>query len=133
MAEICSSTSSSVTVDDVDLGGEREGVVVLEPGDLDVGLTDHPHLVLADHLGVDLGDGVLHDLLQHHRAADALVEDAVGHLAGAEARHAHLAAQLLVDLTEGVIQVAPRHLDRHPDPRGAQFLDGALHSGSAPR
>ena len=71
-------------------------------------------------------------LLEDHRPADPGVEDPVGHLAGAEARDADLPAELLVDLTEGVVQVAPRHLDRHPDPRGAEFLDGALHSGSAP-
>ena len=75
---------------------------------------------------------VLDDLLEHDGAADALVEDAVGDLAGTEAGHAHLLAELLVDLAEGVVQVPPGHLDRHPDPRGAEFLDGALHSGSAP-
>ena len=117
---------------DVDLGGEREGVVVVEAGDLDVGLAEHAHLVLADDLGVDLRDGVLDDLLEDDGTADALVEHAVGHLAGTEAGHAHLLAELLVDLAEGVVQVPPGHLDRHPDPRGAEFLDGALHSGSAP-
>ena len=75
---------------------------------------------------------MLDDLLEDDGAADALVEHPVGHLAGAEAGHAHLLAELLVDLTEGVVQVPPGHLDRHPDPRGAEFLDGALHSGSAP-
>jgi hypothetical protein len=73
---------------------------------------------------------VLHDLLEDDGAADPLVEDAVGDLAGAEAGYAHLAAELLVDLTEGVVQVAPRHLDREPDPGRAQVLDGALHSAA---
>src|SRR3712207_9018217 len=54
-------------------------------------------------------------------------------LAGAEAGLSHLLAELLVDLAEGVVQVPPRHLDGHPDPGGAEFFDGALHSGSAPR
>ena len=150
MTEICSSISASVTSTsstvtarfssdgqlqlrgDVDLGGEGERVVVVEAGHLDLGLAEHAHLVLADDLGVDLRDGVLHDLLQDDGPADPLVEHAVRHLAGAEAGHAHLLAELLVDLTEGVVQVPPGHLDRHPDPRGAEFLDGALHSGSAP-
>ena len=118
---------------DVDLGGELEGVVVLELGHLDLGLAEHADLVLAHDLGVDLRDGVLDDLLQDDGAADALVEHAVGDLARAEAGDADLLAQLLVDLTEGVVQVPPSHLDRHPDPCGAEFLDGALHSGSAPR
>ena len=117
---------------DVDLGGEGQGVVVVEAGHLDVGLAQDAHLVLADDLGVDLRDRVLDDLLQDDGAPDALVEHAVGHLAGTEAGHADLLAELLVDLTEGVVQVPPGHLDRHPDPRGAEFLDGALHSGSAP-
>ena len=69
---------------DVDLGGEREGVVVVEPGHLDVGLAEHAHLVLADDLGVDLRDRVLDDLLEDDGTADALVEDPVRHLAGAE-------------------------------------------------
>ena len=74
MTETCSSISSSVTSTsstvtarfvqrrqlelrgDVDLGGEGEGVVVVEAGHLDVGLAEHAHLVLADDLGVDLGD-----------------------------------------------------------------------------
>ena len=77
---------------DVDLGGEGQGVVVVEPGDLDVGLAEHAHLVLADDLGVDLGDGVLDDLLEDDGAADALVEDPVGHLAGAEPGDASPAA-----------------------------------------
>jgi hypothetical protein len=115
---------------DVDLGGERQRLAVVQAGDLDVGLAQHPHLVLAHGLGIDLRDGVLDDLLEDDGTTDPLVEDAVGHLAGAEARHADLLAQLLVDLTEGVVQVAPRHLDREPDPGRAQVLDGALHSAA---
>src|SRR5919205_225713 len=55
----------------------RAVVKVVEAGDLDVGLADDPHLVLADDLGVHLRHRVLHDLLEHDGAADALVEHAV--------------------------------------------------------
>jgi hypothetical protein len=73
---------------------------------------------------------VLDDLLEDDRAPEPLVEDPVRDLARAETGHPHLLAEFLVDLTEGVVQVAPRHLDSEPDPGRAQVLDGALHSAA---
>ena len=83
--------------------------------------------VSVDGLAVQAREGLLHGLLEHDAAADALVEDARRHLARAEALDPHLRADLLVRAVQLRLELVERDLDREADPRGAQGLDGALH------
>ena len=88
----CSSTSASVTVDvvdlgleavvvgqrdlgpDVDLGGELERLVVLEPGDLDLRLGQRLEVVVLERLDVLLRQRVVDRLVEHGAAADLAVD-----------------------------------------------------------
>ena len=112
----------------VDLGGERQPLVVGDLGDLDLRLPQRRHVLgRGDGLGVLRGDGVVDDLLQHRAAAEAGLDDAGGHLALAEAGHVDLLGDLLVRAVEIGLQLVEGHLDVDPDPGRAEPLDGALH------
>ena len=72
-------------------------LAVVELGHLDVGLAERrapgSRATASEYTR---GSASLHGLLQHRGPADALVEDAGRHLAGPEAGHADLLAELLV-------------------------------------
>ena len=141
----CSSTSSSVTVDvldlgleavvlrqrdlglDVDLGGELEGLVVLELGDLDLRLGQRLEVVGLQRLDVHLREGVVDRLVEHGAAADLAVDDRRRHLAPAEAGDVDLLGDLLVRRVEARLELLEGHLDGQLGPGRAQGLDGALH------
>ena len=91
------STASTVDLDagvvrdldlgtDVDLGGEGQQLVVLQLGDVHLGLAERVQLALVDRLGVELRQRVVDGLLQHRTAAEPLVDHAGRDLALAEAR-----------------------------------------------
>ena len=115
---------------DVDLGGELEGGVVLEPGDLDLGLRERLERVLLHGLGVLLRDDLVDRLVQHDAAADLAVDDGRRDLATAEAGDVDLLGDLLVRLVEARLELLEGHLDGQLGPGGAQVLDGALHRWS---
>ncbi len=72
---------------DVDLGGERELDVVLDLGELDLGLTDDLDVVGGHGLAVAGGaDRVVDDLLEHGAATDTGLEELTGSLAGGGSR-----------------------------------------------
>ena len=91
------------------------------------GRRDRVDAGLLDGLAVQARHGLLHGLLEHDAAADALVEDALRDLAGAEALDLHLRADLAVGAVELGLELVERDLHRQADPRGAQGLDSALH------
>ncbi len=141
----CSSTSASVTSagstvtsiesyagssnsgHDVHLGGERQRRGVLEVGDVDLGAAEQLDLVLAQRV-VEVGvHRVAERLVEDGGAADALVDDAVGHLALAEAGHLDLGGDPLVGGVERWLQLLERHLDGELHPGGREGLDSALH------
>ena len=111
----------------VQLGGELDHVVVLELGDVHLGLAQGHQLVLADRGGVRVGQRGVDRLLQHRAAAEALVDDRCGHLPLAEARDVHLRGDVLVRLVEVGLEVGEGDLDGELDPGRAELLDGAGH------
>ena len=60
---------------DVDLGGELEGLVVLELRHLDLGLGQRLELVRLQRLDVRLREHVVDRLVEHRTAADLAVDD----------------------------------------------------------
>ena len=141
----CSSTSWSVTATsstrdleagvvgqldlgtDVDLGGELEGLVVLELGDVDLRLGQRLEVVGLQRLDVQLGQRLVDRLVEHGAAADLTVDDHRRDLAAAEAGHVDLLGDLLVRRVEARLELLEGHLDGELGPGRAQSLDGALH------
>ena len=112
---------------DVHLGGERQRRGVLEVGDVDLGAAEQLDLVLAQR-AVEVGvHGVAERLVEDGGTAHALVDDAVGHLALAEAGHLDLRRDPLVRGVERWLQLLERHLDGELHPGGREGLDSALH------
>ena len=144
-AATCSSTSSSVTatsstcarevvvrrqVDlglDVHLGGELQGLVVLELGDLDLGLGQRLEVVVLERLDVELRQRVVDRLVEDRPAADLAVDHHRRHLAAPEPRDVDLLGDGLVRLVEARLELLEGHLDGQLGPGRAQGLDGALH------
>ena len=112
---------------DVDLGGELQGLVVLEAGHLDLGLRERLEGVGLQRLHVLLGEHVVDRLVEDRAAADLAVDDHRGHLAAAEAGDVDLLGNLLVRRVEARLELLEGHLDGQLGPGRAQGLDGALH------
>ena len=112
---------------DVDLGGERQLLTVLDLGDLDVRLADDVHLGGGNRLAVAAGQRVVDDLLEDRAAADPGLEQLGRRLARAEAGDADLLGEGLVSAVEFGLELREGHLNVDPDSRRAQLLDGALH------
>ena len=141
----CSSTSSSETSmsstsaveavvvgqrdlgPDVDLGGELEGLVVLELGDLDLRLRQRLEVVVLQRLDVLLRQRLVDRLVEDGAAADLAVDDRRRHLALAEAGDVDLLGDRLVRRVEARLELLEGHLDGQLGPGRAQGLDGALH------
>src|SRR5699024_9254626 len=91
---------------------------------------DRVDLVRAGNgLGVLGRDGRVDDLVEHHAAAQARLEDAGGRLPRPEAGNADLLGDLAVRAVEVRLELVEGHLDVDPDARRAEPLDGALHGG----
>ena len=60
------------------------------------------------------GHRVVEGLLQHHGAAETLLDDPGRNLAGAEAGDAHLLRDLLVRRLQALAELLERHLDGEP-------------------
>ena len=113
---------------DVDLGGELEALVVLELGDLDLGLGQRLEGVLLQRLAcTSAGRSVVDRLVEDRAAADLAVDDRRRDLAPAEAGHVDLLGDLLVRRVEARLELLEGHLDGQLGPGRAQGLDGALH------
>ena len=65
---------------------------------------------------------------QNVAAANALVDEPVGDLALAEARHLHLSGDGLVGLVDARLQFLKRNFDNELYPRGCEVFYSALHS-----
>ena len=115
---------------DVDLGGELEGLVVLELGDLDLGLGQRLEGVLLERLDVLLRDDLVDRLVEDRAAADLAVDHRRRDLAAAEAGDVDLLGDLLVRRVEARLELLEGHLDGQLGPGRAQGLDGALHRWS---
>ena len=115
---------------DVDLGGELEGLVVLELGDLDLGLGERLEGVLLQRLDVLLREHVVDRLVEDRAAADLAVDHGRRDLAAAEAGDVDLLGDLLVRRVEARLELLEGHLDGQLGPGRAQGLDGALHRWS---
>ena len=144
-ASTCSSTSASVSSMsstsastpsyvgrvisglDVDLGGELEGLVVLELGHLDLRLRERLEDVVLERLDVLLRDDLVDRLVEDRAAADLAVDDGRRDLAAAEAGDVDLLGDLLVRRVEARLELLEGHLDGQLGPGRAQGLDGALH------
>ncbi len=113
---------------DVDLGGEDELFVVLELGDLDLGLAERLDLRGGDGLAVAARQRVVDDLLEHGAAADAGFEQLARRLARPEAGQPDLLGQLLERPVEIRFELGEGHLHVDSNPGRAQLLDGALHA-----
>ena len=114
---------------DLDLGGELEGLVVLELRDLDLGLRQRLEGVALQGLDVLLGKHVVDRLVQDRAAPDLTVDHGRGHLAAPEAGDVDLLGNLLVRRVEARLELLEGHLDGQLGPGRAQGLDGALHVG----
>ncbi len=114
---------------DVDLGAERQLLVVCQLGDLDLGPAQGQQLVLADGLGVEGRQCLVDGVLEHRGAADALVQDPGGHLAATEARDLHPLADAAVGPVEARLELVEPDLHRQLHAGGVQRLDIALHAG----
>ena len=112
---------------DVDLGGELQRLVVLELGDLDLGLRERLERVLLEGFEVHLREDVVDRLGEHRTAADLLVDHLGRDLAAAEAGDIDLLGDLLVRRVEARLELLEGHLDGQLGPGRAQRLDGALH------
>ena len=112
---------------DLDLGGELEGLVVLEPGHLDLGLGDRLEGVLLERLDVLLRQHGVDGLVEDRAATDLAVDDRRRDLAPAEAGDVDLLGDLLVRRVEARLELLEGHLDGQLGPGRAQGLDGALH------
>ena len=112
---------------DVDLGGELEGLVVLELRDLDLRLGQRLEGVLLERLDVLLREHLVDRLVEHRAAPDLTVDDGRRHLAAAEAGDVDLLGDLLVRRVEARLELLEGHLDGQLGPGRAQVLDGALH------
>ena len=112
---------------DVDLGGELEGLVVLELGHLDLGLRQRLEVVGLERLDVLLRDDLVDRLVEDRAAADLAVDDRRRDLAAAEAGDVDLLGDLLVGRVEARLELLEGHLDGQLGPGRAQGLDGALH------
>lgn len=66
-------------------------------------------------------------MLEDRTAADALVDDACGDLALAEARDGDLLSDVLVGMIDARLELVVFHLDGQLDLGRVQGLDGALH------
>src|SRR5690606_17071840 len=111
---------------DVDLGGELQHVLVLELGDLEVGLAEGADVAGLHGLHVLGGDGLVDDLVEHRSTADPALKDGRGGLARAEAGDPDLLSDLAVGAVEVRFELVERHLDIDLHARRAQLLDGAL-------
>ena len=112
---------------DVDLGGELEGLVVLELRHLDLRLGQRLEVVLLQRSHVLLRDDGVDRLVEDRTAADLAVDDRRRDLAAAEAGDVDLLRDLLVRRVEARLELLEGHLDGQLGPGGAQGLDGALH------
>ncbi len=118
---------------DVDLDGDLEVALVLavQTGHLlhlDLGLAQRGQVVLGEGTAVEVVQAVVDGLLQDDGAAHALVDDAGGDLAAAEARDVHLLRDLAIGLVDARLELGEGRLDAELDPGGVDGLDGALHS-----
>ena len=111
----------------VDLGGENELVVVLQLGDLDIGLAEREDLLLLDRFVVELRDGVVDSFADHRAATDVAVDQPRRRLARAEALDPNLLRERLVGHVESVLELLEGHLDGQLDPGRAELLDIGLH------
>ena len=112
---------------DVDLGGELQHVVVVELGDLDLGLRERLERVLLQRLDVRLRQQLVDRLVEDGRAADLPVDHGRRDLAAAEAGDVDLLGDRLVRRVEARLELLEGHLDGQLGPGRAQGLDGALH------
>ena len=112
---------------DVDLGGELEHLVVLELGDLDLGLGQRLEVVALEGLDVLGREHVVDGLVEDGATADLAVDDHRRDLAAAEAGDVDLLGDLLVRRVEARLELLEGHLDGQLGPGRAQGLDGALH------
>ena len=111
----------------VDLGGELEGLVVLELRHLDLRLGQRLEVVLLERGHVLLRDDGVDRLVEDRAAADLAVDDRRRNLAAAEAGDVDLLRDLLVGRVEARLELLEGHLDGQLGPGRAQGLDGALH------
>ena len=111
----------------VDLGGELEQGVVLELGDVDLGLRQRLQVVLLEGLHVELRQRVVDRLVEDGTAADLAVDHRRRDLALAEAGDVDLLGDGLVRRVEARLELLEGHLDGDLGPGRAQRLDGALH------
>ncbi|CDZ88569.1 hypothetical protein RHRU231_420118 [Rhodococcus ruber] len=116
---------------DIHLGGEDELDVVLELGDVDLGLAEDLDLVGGHCLAVAGRDGVVDDLLEHGAPPDAGLEQLARSLTRPEAGQSDLAGECLERAVEIRLELLEGHLNVDTDSRRAELLDGALH-GHAP-
>ena len=89
-----------------------------------------------DRGGVDRGrvpgaDRVAHRLVEHGLAADALDDDRRRRLAGAEAGHAHVAAERARGLRDALLDLLGGHLGLDAHARLGQLGDGCGDGGAA--
>ena len=115
---------------DVDLGGELQRRVVLELGDLDLGLRQRLQVVGLQRLDVLLREHVVDRLVEDGAATDLTVDHGRRDLAAAEAGDVDLLGNLLVRSVEARLELLEGHLDGQLGPGRAQGLDGALHRSS---
>ena len=100
--------------------------------DLDLGAADGLELHLGSGLLVQLGQGLVHGLLHDRGTAEALLHEAGGNLALAEARDLNLVGDLLGGCLDGGLQLVEGHLDGELDPGGAELLGRGLHWSGLP-
>ena len=112
---------------DVDLGGERQRVAVIDPGHLDLRLAEGVQRGLGHRLAVLGGHRLVDHLGENGAATEPGVENARRHLARPEARDANLATEDAVGLVEVWFELVERNLDGELHPGRVQVLDGALH------
>ena len=114
---------------DVHLDGEDELLAVGERqlGHLDLGLAEGLEVLLLDGLAEELGERLVDGLLEDRGLADPLLDDAGGHLPGAEAGDLDLAADGLQGRVDVRLQLLAGDLDGHLHPGRVELLDGTLH------